>query len=215
MRRRKTLIVSAAALGTLLAGCGAAAAQPPATLPSGVASQSSASSAAAVATLPADAPKFNVPGDLRLVIDADSTGDPTKDAILLDAQYQFYAFVEALSNGDVKDTSFKAWTVGDAYVGLSQSVRTWKSRGQRLTGMDHVFNRTVTVNSDGQHAVYSACEDSSQTQALTIATGQRGTNTAGPGNYTLWQGTFTKQAANTWALNLVFTKPGASQCAVG
>jgi hypothetical protein len=31
----------------------------------------------------------------------------------------------------------------------------------------------------------------------------------------LWQGTFTKSAADTWVLSLVFTKSGASQCVVG
>lgn len=229
MRRRSRLPTPAAsaalslatATATLLAvtvtvtGCGASAAQPNATLPAGGAAATQASSGPPVATMPADAPKFAIPTDFHLVIDADSTGNATSDSILLDAQYQFYGFVEAISSGNTSDANFKQWTTGDAYAGLSQSVDTWKSRGERLTGTDHVYKRTVTVSSNGSQAAYSACEDSSKAYPLKIGSGQRLSNSAGTGNFTLWQGTFIKHSSGAWVLDLIFTKPGASQCVVG
>lgn len=212
-----TALTTAAALtaAATLAGCGASASQPPAALPGTNVAAPQTSSAPAVAVLPADAPKFAIPSDMHIVIEADTTGDATKDAVLLDAEYQFYGFVEAISTGNTKDTNFKQWTIGDAYAGLSQSVQTWKSRNERLTGTDRLFKRSVTMSKDGSQAVYSACEDSSQTFPMKIGSNSHDTNTAGQGNFTLWQGTFTKRAANTWVLSLVFTKSGASQCVVG
>lgn len=207
--------VAAVTVASLLTACGTSASQPPAALPGTDVAGPATSSAPAVAVLPADAPKFSIPSDLHLVIEADSTGDATKDTVLLDAQYQFYGFVEAISTGNTKDQNFKQWTNGDAYAGLSQSVQTWKSRNERLTGTDRVFKRTVTMSKDGSQAAYSACEDSSQTYPMKIGSSTHDTNTAGQGNFTLWQGTFTKRAANTWVLSLVFTKSGASQCVVG
>jgi hypothetical protein len=94
-------------------------------------------------------------------------------------------------------------------------VQTWKSRNERLTGTDRLFRRSVTMSKDGSQAIYSACEDSSQAFPMKIGSNSHDTNTAGQGNFTLWQGTFTKRAANTWVLSLVFTKSGASQCVVG
>jgi len=207
--------VAALATAAMLTGCGASVSQPPAALPGTNGAAPASSSAPAVAVLPVDAPKFAIPSDLHLVIEADTTGDTTKDAVLLDAEYQFYGFVEAISTGDVKDANFKQWTNGDAYAGLSQSVQTWKSRNERLTGTDRLYKRTVTMSKDGSQAAYSACEDSSQAYPMKIGSNTHETNTAGQGNFTLWQGTFTKRAANTWVLSLVFTKSGASQCVVG
>jgi len=219
VRRRSTPIViiavsAALSLAALLAGCGTSASQPPATLPAAAGATTGTGSAPPLATLPADAPKFAIPADFHIVIDADSTGNATKDTVLLDAQYEFYGFVEALSTGDATAANFTTWTMGDAYSGLSKSVNAWKSRGERLTGTDHIFKRTVSLSSGGSQAVYSACEDSTQAYPLKTASGQRGTNTAGTGNFTLWQGTFIKRTSGTWALNLIFTKPGASQCVV-
>lgn len=205
---------AAVTTAAMLTGCGASASQPPAALP-GTNVAAPATSSAPVAVLPADAPKFAIPSDLRLVIEADTTGDAAKDTVLLDAEYQFYGFVEAISTGDAKDHNFKQWTNGDAYAGLSQSVQTWKSRNERLTGTDRLYKRTVTMSKDGSQAAYSACEDSSQAYPMKIGSNTHDTNTAGQGNFTLWQGTFTKRAANTWVLSLVFTKSGASQCVVG
>lgn len=217
-RSRTTLLAAGAvaviAASTSLTGCAASASQPPVALPAKGAPAAQASSAAPIAVLPADAPKFAIPSDLHLVVEADSTGDPVKDAVLQDAEYQFYGFVEAISTGEVKDANFRQWTTGDAYAGLSQSVQTWKSRGERLTGTDRLYKRSVTMSKDGTQAAYSACEDSSQAYPLKIGSTTHGTNTAGQGNFTLWQGTFTKHAAGTWVMSLVFTKPGASQCVV-
>jgi hypothetical protein len=204
--------VAVAAMSPALSGCGASASQPPAALPGTNVAAAEASSSAPVAVLPADAPKFTIPADLHLVVESDSTGDATKDAVLLDAEYQFYGFVEAISAGNVKSVNFKQWTTGDAYASLSQSVQTWKSRDERLTGTDRVYKRSVTMSKDGTQAAYSACEDSSQAFHLKIGSATHDTNTAGPGNFTLWQGTFTKRAPGSWVLSLVFTKPGASQC---
>ncbi|MBS2966767.1 hypothetical protein KGA66_27270 [Actinocrinis puniceicyclus] len=208
-------VLAAAALAAVtVAGCAASASQPPAALPAAGSAAPQTSSAPAVAVLPADAPKFAIPSDLHLVVEADSTGNAAKDSVLLDAAYQFYGFVEAISTGNTKDANFRQWTTGNAYAGLSQSVSTWKSRGERLTGTDRVYKRTVTMSADGSQAAYSACEDSSQAYPLKVGSGRHDTNTAGRGNYTLWQGTFTKRASGGWVLSLIFTKPGASQCVV-
>jgi len=206
--------VAALTAAATLTGCGASTSQPPAALPGTTGAAPQTSSAPAVAVLPADAPKFTIPSDMHIVIEADSTGVATKDAVLLDADYQFYGFVEAISTGNAKDTNFKQWTTGDAYAGLSQSVQTWKSRNERLTGTDRLFKRTVTMSKDGSQAAYTACEDSSQAFPMKIGSNSHDTNTAGRGNFTLWQGMFTKRAANSWVLSLVFTKSGASQCVV-
>ena len=203
-----------AAMAATVSGCGAAAAQPPAALPAKNAAAAQPSPSAALAVLPAGAPKFAIPSDFQIVVEADSTGDSAKDAVLLDAEYQFYGFVEAISTGDPKDASFRQWTIGDAYAGLSQSVQTWKSRNERLTGTDRLYRRSVTLSKDGTQAAYSSCEDSSQAYPLKIGSSTHDTNAAGQGNFTLWQGTFIKRASGSWVLSLVFTKPGASQCVV-
>lgn len=222
MRRRSALsaaafTAAAALLASALAGCGGSGSgsQPPAALSSIPGASAPSPTAAPLASLPADAPKFAIPPDFHITVDADPAGNATADKVLLDAQYQFYGFVEALSSGDATDPNFKAWTIQDAYAGLSQSVNTWKSHGQRLTGADHLYDRKVTVEAGGKSAIYTACEDSSQAYPLNIKSGKKDTNTAGKGNYTLWQGTFVKQTSGDWALNLIFTKPGASQCVVG
>src|SRR5579859_652821 len=137
MRRRSTRLATLAMstalpLAAVLSGCGTSASQPPATLPTAAGSPTETGSAPSLATLPADAPKFAIPADFHIVVDADPTGNATEDTVLLDAQYEFYSFVEALSTGDAKAANFTTWTVGDAYSGLSKSVNAWKSRGERL-----------------------------------------------------------------------------------
>jgi hypothetical protein len=122
------------------------------------------------------------------------------------------SYMEAISQGNAGDPNLEAWTVESAYATMSQTVASWKSKGQRLTGTDHIFNRTVTLNTADTLAVLDACENASQTVPLTISDNAKGANTSGSANYVLWQETFQNETGVGWILIGVATKTGASQC---
>jgi hypothetical protein len=213
IKRTAAALTAIGALGALaLSGCSSGPSQPNADLPK-------SSPAAHVSKAPSPSPStsstvptFDIPSDLHVVIDADTTSNATENTVLTDAGYQWMSYMEAISEGNAGDPNFQNRTIESAYATMSQTVSSWKSRGQRLAGTDHIFNRTVTLNSSNTLAVYDACENASQTVPLTVSDNASGTNTSGSGNYVLWQETFQNIASAGWILVDIADVSGASQC---
>lgn len=158
-------------------------------------------------------PAFDIPADLHVVIDPDTTSNATQNAVLTDAGYQWMSYMEAISQGNASDQNFTTWTVAAAYATMSQTVKSWQSKGQRITGTDHIFNRAVTLNAASSVAAYSACENTSQTKALTISNNATATN--GSSSYALWLITFQVLPSGNWIATNIVTEAGDPLCAAG
>ncbi|HEY3871510.1 MAG TPA: hypothetical protein VGM10_24325 [Actinocrinis sp.] len=214
-RRTTAALAALGALGALtLSGCSATQ-QPNAALPKSSPTAHASKDPSPSPSSSSTGPTFDIPADLHVVIDPDTTSDATQNAVLTDAGYQWMSYMEAISQGNAGDPNFTTWTSGAAYATMSQTVSSWKSKGQRPTGTDHLFNRTVKLNTAGTIATYEACEDASATKPLTISSNAAGQNTSGSNNYVLWLDNFQSLPNGTWLLVNVVTSMADPLCETG
>lgn len=215
--RGRRITAALAALGLLgalaLSGCSASPSQPNADLPKSTPAAHASKKPSPSPSASSTVPTFNLPADLHVVIDADTTSNATQNAVLTDAGYQWMSYMEAISQGNASDPNFTTWTVAAAYATMSTTVNSWKSKGQRVTGTDHIFNRTVKLNSAGTVAAYGACENTGQTKALTISSNATAAN--GSSSYALWVDTFQLLPSGSWIMTNVVEEAGDPLCAAG
>jgi hypothetical protein len=141
--------IAAAAL--LLTACGAPATEIAPAPPPSAAPPSAPPS-------PPSAPRFAFPSDLKIVIDPDTTGNPTKDAILRDQGYGVEAMLLAVTKQDARIPVFTKYVSETAADGWTRSIDGDKAAHRTLTGEVRFYGRKVTVGSTATAGV-TFCED--------------------------------------------------------
>ncbi|MEU6079248.1 hypothetical protein [Streptomyces sp. NPDC047108] len=106
------------------------------------------------------APKFDLPSDVKVVIDADKTGDKAKDEVLKDHGYALMGMVESFAKGKTTDNFNRYWAE-QAHAKYVANFKIYKDDGATVTGTDRYYGREVK-SVEGNSALVTFCEDQSK-----------------------------------------------------
>lgn len=216
MARRTTATAAActlAAAALVLTACGGSGDKKIAATTSGT--PAAAPSAGATTTPPPTsapaAPTFDFPPDVKVVVDPDTTGDATKDAVLRDQGYGLQATLLAVAKLDTNIPVFSQYLSGEAAASWIKSVGAEKSRHHTLTGTVHYYNRKVTSVS-GSTAGVTFCEDQRYGYDKDINTGKVLKTTPSRNSFIFHTAQMSRTADGTWQMTNYKSQRGAAQC---
>jgi hypothetical protein len=201
----------AAAAALLLTACGGGGSDAKITSSSSTPSPTTPPSSTP-ATTPAAAgtPTFDFPSDVKITIDPDTTGDPTKDAILRDQAYGLDALYVAMTKHDKNLPLFTTYMTEDALETWSESIDELVKNHHSLSGTDHYYNRKVTVN--GTSAGVSFCEDQTYIYDKDTRTGKVLKTAPNANDITLHVSHMQKNKDGIWQTTTYLTQAGGTQC---
>ena len=202
-----------AAATLLLTACGGGGDKKIAATTSGTpagAPSAGATTASPTASAP-PAPTFDFPPDVKVVVDPDTTGDATKDAVLRDQGYGLQATLLAVAKLDTNIPVFSKYLAEDAAASWTTSVSSEKSRHHTLTGTVHYYNRKVTSVS-GSTAGVTFCEDQRYGYDKDINTGKVLKTAPSRNSFIFHTAQMRRSSDGTWQMTNYKSQRGAAQC---
>jgi hypothetical protein len=124
----------------------------------------------ASASVEKDAPTFDFPSDVEVAVERESTGDPTKDAVLRDVAYSAEARIEAFVKGDGNAANLNRYFAGPALTYWSKRIENVKEQGLTSTGSYRYYDFEVTDIANGKTAAVRYCEDQRKAYSKEIKT---------------------------------------------
>ncbi|MEV6313646.1 hypothetical protein [Streptomyces sp. NPDC051776] len=103
------------------------------------------------------APKFDLPSDVKVVIDDDKTGDKAKDEVLKDHGYALMAMQEAYAKAKATGNFDRYWQ-GEAASKFRAVFDGYRKGGTTITGTDRFYGRAV-MSHERKKALVTFCED--------------------------------------------------------
>ncbi|MFG3252612.1 hypothetical protein [Streptomyces sp. NPDC048172] len=159
------------------------------------------------------APEFDFPKDFRVKIDADTTGDKTKDTVLRDHGYALQAIEMGFVHEKPDLSIMKKYVIGDADVQWRSSITDYREGGVTSTGTVHYYNRKVTLLSGGKSATVQYCESDRHAFDKDIKTDKVKRTKPGPDDFVSIQDRMKRGSGGTWQIVRTAGKEGAKQCA--
>jgi hypothetical protein len=216
MARRTTATAAActlAAAALVLTACGGSGDKKIAATTSGT--PAAAPSAGATTTPPPTsapaAPTFDFPPDVKVVVDPDTTGDATKDAVLRDQGYGLQAIYVALTKGDPELPLLHKYVIEDALATWSGSIKGGKEQHLTVTGDLRFYNRKVT-SSSATTAGVTFCEDQRYSYDKHTDTGKIDKTKPSANSFVFHTALMRKSADGTWQMANYKSQRGAAQC---
>ncbi|MFI0938879.1 hypothetical protein [Streptomyces sp. NPDC021020] len=219
MRRRTSLTTATCALAAatlLLTACGGGGddkkigAEDSGT--SAPAPSASTTTAAPTTSAPAG-PTFDFPPDVKVVVDADTTGDAVKDAVLRDQGYGLNSVYVALGKDDPDEPLLQKYLTGTALEIWSESISAGKKQHLTATGDLHFYNRKVT-SVDAKTAGVTFCEDQRYSYNKHTDTGRIDKTTPSLNSFVSHTAFMRKAADGTWQMADYKSQRGAASCRV-
>lgn len=217
MRRRTSLTTAACALAAatlLLTACGGGGddkkigAEDSGT--SAPAPSASTTTAAPTTSAPAG-PTFDFPPDVKVVVDADTTGDAVKDAVLRDQGYGLRAIYLGIAKLDSTLPVFQKYLTGKAASDWITNIDWGKSHHTSITGTTAFYNRKVTVT-DATTAGVTFCESARDAYDKDTKTGKTATTTPSLDDFALHTARMKKSADGTWQMTDYRTQSREKSC---
>ncbi|SEF85445.1 hypothetical protein SAMN05216223_102261 [Actinacidiphila yanglinensis] len=156
------------------------------------------------------APKFDLPSDVKITIDPDTTGDATKDAILRDQGYGVEAAFLAVTKQDKNFPLLTSYMSESALETWDESIDAFKKNGHSVSGTLHEYNRKVVLN--GANAGVTFCEDQRYFYDKDIKTGKVLKTTLSSDDFILHTSFMRKDKDGTWKAATYTSKQGAAEC---
>jgi hypothetical protein len=157
------------------------------------------------------APTFDFPPDVKVVIDADATGDPTKDAILRDQAYGEKAIFLAIAKLDTKLPVFQKYVVGKAGADWIVKIHWGKTNHKTVTGTTSFYNRKVTITGPTSACV-TFCESERNAYDKDTETGKIAKTTPSLDDFTFHTALMSKAADGTWQMSDYRSQHKAKSC---
>jgi hypothetical protein len=208
--------VTAAAL--LLAACGGngggapIAPKPRTARPTATGSPTATSAPTATATpITAATPTFAYPRDVAVVVDADTTGNTTKDAVLRDQAYGQKAIFLAIATLDPDLPQLNRYLSAEALGNWINAVKWGQGRHESVTGREHFYRRTVTLTGP-ETATVTFCENSRDAYGKDTTTGRRVPAAPSSRDFTLHLSLMHKGADGIWTMTTYASQAGARRC---
>jgi hypothetical protein len=156
-------------------------------------------------------PTFDFPPDVKVVVDADTTGDAVKDAILRDQGYGLQAIYLGIAKLDYTLPVFQKYLAGKAASDWTSNIDWGKSHHTTVTGTTAFYNRKVTV-SDATTAGVTFCESARDAYDKDTKTGKTATTTPSLDDFALHTARMKKSADGTWQMTEYRTQSRAKSC---
>ena len=156
------------------------------------------------------APTFDLPSDVKIKIDPDTTGDKTKDAVLRDQAYGLDATYVAVTKLDKNLPLFTTYMSESALEVWSESIDAFKKNGHTVNGTDRFYDRQVTLN--GNMAGVTFCEDQSYFYDKEIKTGKVLTTKPSANSFILHASHMRKGKDGIWHTATYNSQKGGSRC---
>ncbi|WP_435130270.1 hypothetical protein [Actinacidiphila sp. bgisy144] len=202
--------VAAAALFLTACGGGSHDDKIAATTPASAPPPTTASSSPTPTTAPG-APTFDFPSDVKIKIDADTTGDKTKDAILRDQAYAENATYMAIVKLDPELPIFTQYVIADAQANWSNNIIAGKKGHHTITGTVHIYDRKVTVSSATRAGV-TFCEDQRYSYDKDTQTGKVLKTKPSANSFIFHSSLLLKSKDGTWQTASYNSQRGAARC---
>jgi hypothetical protein len=215
MARRTTALAatgSLAAAALLLTACGGGGSDSKITSsPAAPTTSAPATSAPATTPAAADGPTFDFPSDVKVVVDPDTTGDATKDAILKDQAYGEQAIFLAIAKLDPKLPQLNKYLTGEALGDWINGVKWGQTHHTTISGTTLIYKRTVNVTS-AQSAFVNFCESQRNAYDKDSKTGKVARTTPSSDDFILHTSLMRKSADGTWTMSTYESQKGAATC---
>lgn len=157
------------------------------------------------------APTFDFPSDVKITIDPDKTGDPTKDAILRDQGYGQEAMLLAVTKQNASIPVFTKYVSETAAESWAKSIDSDKAAHRTLTGKVRFYDRKVTVSSATTAGV-TFCEDQRYGYDKNTVTGKI-TVTKADSTGLIYHSAFMRKSKDgTWQTATYNSQRGATRC---
>ncbi|WP_431982803.1 hypothetical protein [Streptomyces qinglanensis] len=174
-------------------------------------SASASPSASAIASGDPDAPKFDLPEGVRVVLDSDDmTGDPKKDEILRDHANAVNAMALAYSTGKPDVPVVHTYFQDDAGNQVQSRVKEYRAEGKLGTGTYRYYDRKVTVGKKA--AAVAFCESQRDAFAKMVDTGEVVHTRPSKSDFTSGKAIMEKRGG-TWVVISMAGKGGDEECA--
>jgi hypothetical protein len=158
---------------------------------------------------PPDAPKFDLPADVKVDITADKTGNRTKDAILQAHQYALMAQQESYAKTEPTANFQKYWS-DQAAAKLDSVFKAYRKNGNTITGQDRFYFRQVTWVK-GKQAEVAYCEDQSKLFDKNVSSGKVNRNAPSLNSYVDVRTKLAKRDG-TWQVIELEGQRGSKEC---
>lgn len=211
-RTTVTAACTLAAAALLLTACGGGGdSKISATPPAGTRAAAPSAPVTTASTQPAGAPVFDFPPDVKVVVDPDTTGDATKDAILRDQGYGLDAIYLALAKLDTKLPAFPRYLTQEAAQTWSDSITWGRQYHRSVTGTVKFYDREVSLV-DPNKAGITFCEDQSHSYDKDSKTGKVFTTQPSANDFVFHTAQMVKSGDGTWQMANYKSQKGAAQC---
>lgn len=177
--------------------------------------ESDSASPSASASAEAGAPTFDLPADIEVTVERQSTGDATKDAILRDTAYAAQARIEAFAKGDGQTVNMNRYFAAYARTYWVENAATFKRDGLTVTGDYRYFDFEVTDVANGKTAAVHYCEDQSKAYNKEIKTGKVQRTQPSDKDFVLYTLQAVQDSAGDWQVTQQSWKKGDAACVQG
>lgn len=201
----------AALLLTACGGGGDDAKIAPASSQSAPATPSTSAAPTSAAAPAAGAPTFDFPPDVKVVVDADTTGDPVKDAVLRDQGYGLQAIYLSIAKLNSKLPVFSKYLALDASKDWTDSIAWGRKYHRTVTGTAKFYDRKVTLR-NSKTAGIAFCEDQSHSYDKDSTSGHVFTTTPSANDFIFHTAQMVKATDGTWQMANYRSQKGAAQC---
>lgn len=177
-------------------------------------SASSTTTAAPPATTtPADAeaPTFDFPSDVKVVVDPDTTGDAMKDAVLKDQAYGQQAILLAIAKLDPSLPALNKYLSAEALGDWINKIKWGQSHHTSISGTTLFYNRTVTVTS-ASSANITFCESERDAFGKDTKTGKVAKTKPSLDDFTLHYSLMRKGSDGTWTMTTYQSQDRSTRC---
>ncbi|MFI7018269.1 hypothetical protein [Streptomyces sp. NPDC050164] len=158
-----------------------------------------------------NAPRFDLPPDLKVAVDRESSGDPAKDIILRDTAYAAQARVEAFAKSESRAANMSRYFAANALSFWAGRVEAFKKDGLTVTGDYRYFDFEVSDVADGNAAV-RYCEDQSKAFNKVIKTNKVRRTQPSDKSFVLYTAQVTRGSSGDWQVTQQSWKDGDPAC---
>lgn len=172
---------------------------------------SSSPTASPSATATVQRPVITFPAGAKTVYEDQHTGDPRKDAVLVDESYANDSTYAAIAQGKDRTPAMEFSHSGLALSGAADFVQGWLDKDNTWVGTIRYFDRKATLRSDGS-AVVIYCSDESHASIKSRKTGKVDHSPATATSYVLYNERLQKNPQGVWILVSILSNRGAKEC---
>ncbi|MFG3246850.1 hypothetical protein [Streptomyces sp. NPDC048187] len=165
----------------------------------------------ASSTVVAGRPHIELPADLKLTFEGVTTGDPVKDAVLVDNAERMRAVDAAIAGTDPESKAIRFYNTGRALEAAVSWIGQFEKADATVTGRVRYFDRRVRLKSPTS-AVLTFCADESKGFSKDKKTGKVARTPVTENSFVYYNTRLDKNADGVWQTSQIVSQRGLAQC---